>query len=369
MVLELAQGRSEINLKDSCFPNLFLRTLLESSETPEILEAKLTGNNMLLTTKSCPGGFNGAAFKGAGWVHYSLSSKRGDFPQITFSLDPNNRYTFEFSGGKNFHKTVDGIFNPAGRYKGDKTRDVGLELPSELDVAISYDTPAAFWRGLPKPFVKNIKDFRFNGKYFTISWPRKIAISNLSPTEKKEELGVGVNDYVSERERGFQILKDRVMGARTGKVKYIEETSGRTDKESRFEIDPSLMNYEFMQELEEIARAEPPGIAITSCHWGLTSIVAINGKLENTDFRDVAKQFDDFVGYEVAKVKGGNISVRHNKRNSNNPISIVYENATLEDAERLVATRQVYTSDVWITPLTKFGDKVHFSNSGKTCVA
>jgi hypothetical protein len=146
-------------------------------------------------------------------------------------------------------------------------------------------------------------------------------------------------------------------------------------------IDPNQVNYSFMQKLEELARAWPKGVEITSMPPEPRSKILVEGKFGKTDFRPVAEEFDNFIrcegfiDYEGAIVTGGNISVKYmDTKDKNNPVKVVLENSTLEEAERLAMTGNISPQDIWITPTEnqpeeRQGDyfgKVHLRINGET---
>ncbi len=336
MVLKLRQeGRyTRDEIEKACFPYIFL-TMLAGKQPPKITRATIEGNKLELITDKTIGGVDGQSFKPT-WVDYTIQGGRDSEPKATFQLNPEYNYTFEFKAGNKFHEVMREIFNTQG-------------FPDEIGISATYKTPPAFWRGLPRVFKENIIKFNFCGKHFVISWPREENIQYGEPVKHEDELGYSTPDSTFEEREGFLALKERLLTI-PGVNYQRKEERGITI--NHFKV--KNMNPDLMERLEEITR-EKLELRKHGSFFGSESTVTILGNVPRASLEDFPTEFDDYLGLGRSSAKCGDVTVTYERKGGNTPpVRVIYQNATLESAERIISSH-VSTNQLWITPRNQRG--------------
>ncbi len=255
-----------------------------------------------------------------------------------------------------FHDIVHHLFNSA-REEHSRNRQsleqVGLNCPDNLEINLPYNMGYAKWRFMPQEFLDNIQGFKFQGKFFEIGWPKE----EHYPKSKDELVGIVLNlpekseetyeQTSSRKEAAFESLKEKIR--RLGVVYQEREikgvSGGETHKQFLVGEKPS---YDLIAKLEDIAAQ---GIECPRSQTPPTAEIFVQGKVSRDSFAGMHSYNEDLdviqqAGLEQAShisVVGGKIEVHLDKypsiyRASKKPVTIHLNDATLEEAARLMRT-------------------------------
>lgn len=345
MTLSLSTERRNDYRKNEAESNILVTSLLSKvweGDLPEIDVATIEGDRVYLTLGLKKSG-SAEVFKGRLKPRIPVdlpfklaySTDGAGSADLKMQLEPGKSHEFRFEKPRPFHETAYGILS--------NLEKAGLPVQPEAQVCVAYETPTAFWRGLPSQMLEAITEFQFNGRFYSVEWPKETRFyterDRLRGDEK--EISVSVLDGVEykDKEREFARLAELLEGAKFVQHSVTKQRSYPTEMH-HFKVDPKEMNYSKMQMLEEIARTEPAD-NIKSKSGGLfgsRALVLVEGKLPIGVLGQVPEAFENYIAYKIgASLSAGNLQLTWYRSNSGAFTHIEQDNATLEDAARLVS--------------------------------